>query len=255
MKTQEKYNNWIDAVWPVPEHVHAGTTTRYSGFSLPPFDNFNLASHVGDDLNTVQKNRDQFRKLLSLPDEPVWLQQNHSNRAVNADRVSPGEIADAAYTNSPGIVLAILTADCIPILVSDDSGSEIAAIHAGWRGLSSGIINNALCFFTVRPDKLVAWIGPHITLKHYEVGEDVKTACIDSLGKCAEKAFIPNDGGRWYADLAMMAVMQLNKYGITGIITSGHCTYENEASFYSYRRDKKTGRMATFIWIDDTAIS
>ena len=255
MNPQNDQGIWMKSEWPVPPQVRAGTTTRICGYSQPPYDAFNLASHVGDDHDRVKQNRNQLKKALSLPLDPVWLRQEHSNIAVRAELYSGRETADAIYTDSHGTVLTVLTADCIPILLSNDTGTEIAAIHAGWRGLCTMIIDNTLGLFRARSSHIIAWLGPHISSSHYEVGYDVKSACIEKLGIDVDIAFMPDAGNRWQADLGKIASLQLLKHGVDRIYNSGYCTYKDNEMFYSYRREKKTGRMATLIWIDDRPIS
>ena len=172
---------WMPADWPAPGHIHAGTTTRPAGVSRPPFDGFNLAGHVGDDPQAVAENRLRLQSQLNLPAAPTWLQQRHSSRVVEAIPDVPVE-ADGAYTGATGRVCAVLTADCIPLLLCNKAGSEIAAVHIGWRGLSLGIIKNALVMFNAEPRELLAWLGPCISQRNYEIGTDVITACLGERG-------------------------------------------------------------------------
>ena len=245
---------WLPAKWPAPDHIHAGTSTRVPGFSHLPYAEFNLARHVGDDEISVQRNRDQLRSYLQLPAEPHWLNQTHGNDVIEIHTALSPRDADAAYTSKPGIVCALLTADCVPILVSNKIGTEIAAIHAGWRGLAANIIAKALSRFKSGTDELLAWIGPHISAANYTVREDVRTACIDSLSINVADAFFPNGDNTWRADLEKLASILLSAAGLTEIHASKLCTYENSSHFYSYRRAKKTGRMASLIWIDQDLI-
>ncbi|MBF8268321.1 MAG: Polyphenol oxidase [Gammaproteobacteria bacterium] len=246
---------WLRAAWPAPNHIHAGISTRAPGYSQQPYAEFNLALHVGDDTRSVQKNRDQLQSFLRLPTEPHWLNQTHGNQVVEIHTASSPRDADAAYTHKSGVVCALLTADCVPILVCNRDGTEVAAIHAGWRGLAANIIAETLTRFKSSADDLMAWIGPHISATSYTVREDVRNACINSLSESVTVAFHPNGDNTWQADLSKLASMLLSSAGVTDIYDSNLCTYENKRHFYSYRREKKTGRMASLIWIDHELMS
>ena len=241
---------WLPAIWPAPDHIHAGISTRVPGYSQPPYAEFNLAQHVGDDEISVQRNREKLKTFLRLPAEPHWLNQTHGSQIVDIRTALSPRDADAAYTSKPGIVCALLTADCVPILICNRSGTEIAAIHAGWRGLAANIIAKALTRFKSGADDLMAWIGPHISADNYTVREDVRITCIDSLSASVTDAFYPCGNNTWRADLAKLASMLLSTAGLTDIHPSKFCTFENTGLFYSYRRAKITGRMASLIWID-----
>ena len=264
----------MPADWPAPGHIHAGTTTRLPGVSRPPFDSFNLASHVGDDPQAVAKNRLLLQSQLNLPAAPGWLRQRHSGRVVE---LNPGESAEAdgAYTRETGRVCAVLTADCIPLLLCNRTGTEIAAVHIGWRGLSRGIIKHALAVFITEPRKLLAWLGPCISQENYEVGADVMTAC---LGKKKTDIFPGGNGDRfeicpqseqgentsvplsqvirqsrtnhWFLDLGQLVKTGLRQQGVEDIYGCNLCTYNRKDLFYSYRRDGVTGRMASLIWVE-----
>lgn len=255
MISREKNNFWIPAEWPVPGHVHAGTTTRQTGCSIPPFDGFNLAFHVGDNKEFVKKNRNQLKTILKLPSDPVWLNQVHGHKAIKAQTQFLSNTADAIYTDNTDIVCAVLTADCVPLLICNKTGSEIAAIHAGWRGLCSNIIENTLKHFNSNIDDLIAWLGPHISADCYEVGNDVRDASIDSLVEMVTEVFIINRGHHWQADLGKMTRLLLLKQGVTKIYSNNQCTYQNGEYYYSYRREGETGRMASLIWIEHNSIN
>ncbi len=243
--------DWIPAAWPAPPWVKAGTTTRRGGVSRPPFDSFNLAGHVHDDPAAVAQNRRRLRRLCALPDEPRWLQQTHSNRVIRAG--DGGAItADAIYTDRPDTVCAILTADCVPLLLCDRAGTMIAAIHVGWRGLCTGIIENALRSPGTAAGSLLGWLGPHICADHYEVGEEVRDACLRRYRSAAE-AFRENDSGRWQCSLKTLITRILEDHEVA-VSDSGHCTFGEADRFYSYRRSRETGRMATLIWMDKSVI-
>ena len=241
------HNNWIEADWAAPAQVHAGITTRSGGASLPPFNGFNLAGHVGDEAEAVAKNRLQLRRQLNLPAEPLWLQQQHGNRVTRAETEQPGP-ADGAYTGMGGVVCAVLTADCIPLLLCNRDGTEIAALHIGWRGLCKRIIKHGISMFDAAPHDLCAWIGPHISQEQYEVGTDVVSAC-SSIWDETRLAITPGRAGHWYLDLGQLVKTELRQLGVTDISDCRQCTYSNKAMFYSYRRDGVTGRMASLIWM------
>ena len=246
MKRTDK--NWIDADWPAPAHVHAGTTTRCGGISLPPFNDFNLAGHVGDEAQAVAENRLQLRNKLKLPAEPHWLQQQHGNRVVKLGMEQPGP-ADGAYTGMAGKVCAVLTADCIPLLLCNRDGTEIAALHIGWRGLCRRIIKHGLSMFSVAPYELSAWIGPHISRENYEVGADVVSAC-SSVWPETRLAITPGRAGHWHLDLGQLVKTELLQLGVAEISACRQCTCADKEMFYSYRRDGVTGRMASLIWME-----
>lgn len=240
---------WLPAAWPAPENIHAGTTTRKGGYSKSVFSSFNLAEHVGDDAGTVRKNRDFLRQYLDLPEEPFWLQQVHGNIIVNLPHGRKNPEADGSYSRDPGQVCAVLTADCLPLLLCNRAGTEIAAVHVGWRGLCADIVSRALETFTCRNNQLLAWLGPAISATHYETGDEVRDACL-RLIHGAEPAFTPARQGHWLMDLNQLVTLQLNQHGIDKIYGKNHCTFSEKENFYSYRRDGITGRCASLIWMD-----
>ncbi len=242
------HKNWIDAEWAAPAHVHAGTTTRSGGASPGPFNGFNLAAHVGDEAEAVAENRLQLRKQLNLPGEPLWLKQQHGNRVIKAETEQPGP-ADGTYTGMGGVVCAVLTADCIPLLLCNRDGTEIAALHIGWRGLCKRIIQRGLSMFNAAPHELSAWVGPHISQENYEVGADVVSAC-SSIWAETRLAITPGRAGHWHLDLGQLVKTELRQLGVADISGCGRCTYANKEMFYSYRRDGVTGRMASLIWME-----
>ncbi|MEE9551733.1 MAG: polyphenol oxidase family protein, partial [Gammaproteobacteria bacterium] len=172
---------WIKADWPAPDWIHAGTTTRPGGISKPPYDEFNLAQHVGDDQKNVSYNRDLLRQQLELPVHPDWLKQEHDNRIINLQNAHGKESADGSYTKQANYVCAVLTADCLPLLLCDKQGTQIATIHVGWRGLCKNIVARALELFSAERHQLMAWLGPCISATHYDVGLDVFEACTKIL--------------------------------------------------------------------------
>lgn len=235
------------ANWPAPKNINALTTTRLNGYSQAPYDSNNLALHVGDNPEKVLKNRQQMLEMLCLPKEPVWLNQTHSTICVIAESESNRD-ADAAITRSKALPLAILTADCLPITLCSVEGDEIAAIHAGWRGLFNGIVENTLCKMHSEPRQLMAWIGPAICQRCYEVGEEVFNAFTSKYPQ-SKAAFVPKDN-KWLANLPMIAEIVLNSQGVHAVYQSNFCTYELNDELYSYRRQAQTGRIATLIWFN-----
>ena len=248
-RTKGKTPLWLPADWPAPGHIKAGTTTRHSGVSAAPYNSFNLASHVGDDVAAVKQNRNILKQKLCLQGEPFWLKQVHGNRVIDVTSSSKNETADGGYTSEPGIVCAILTADCVPILICNKTGTEIAAIHVGWRGFCANMINSALAVFRSNPKELLVWIGPHISAEHYEVGDEVRSACL-SIDDDADVAFTSSRPGHWFANLELLVRYSLKKQGVEKMYGSNLCTYKEQNTLFSYRRDNVTGRMVSLIWID-----
>jgi polyphenol oxidase len=234
----------ISANWNAPGNIGAVTTTRIGGHSKVPYDGFNLGLHVGDEKATVHENRNRLKEHLSLPNEPDWLNQTHSNHVVIVEEDTE-RTADATITRAPQHVLAIMTADCLPILLCDRAGTEIAAIHAGWKGLANGIIEQTIKKMQKQPSELVAWIGPAICGGCYEVGDEFVEA-FNQAYPAYEQCFIKK--ARWYADLPKLAQMILVEDGIIDVSQSEVCTFEDEERYYSYRRDGESGRIATLIW-------
>lgn len=237
----------------VPSGVGMAFTTRNCGHSQAPFDSFNLGRHVGDNPEHVEENRKQLLDDLDGVDRIVWLNQIHSSDVVTVDDgfVNVPD-ADASVTRSRGVALAIMTADCLPVLLAADDGSVVGAAHCGWRGLAGGVLANTLKSMGTSPDKVTAWLGPCIGPEAFEVGEIVREAFC-GLNPQSEKCFAarpPKNGGNKYlADLPGLAVMELGRMGVKRIIPSGLCTYTDSGSFFSYRRERVTGRMASLVWI------
>ena len=233
--------------WQLPVNVTALTSTRAGGISQPPYDALNLGLHVGDEAHAVEENRRRLQQSFALPAEPVWLNQTHSNVVVNVDQ-STDTAADGAYTCTPQTVLAVLTADCLPVVICDLEGQQLAVVHAGWRGLAKGIVANAVAHF--RPgSQLQAWLGPAIGPGRFEVGEDVLEAFV-SRAADNEKCFIKGDAkGKYLADLYKLAAAELASVGCSQVIGGNYCTYEQNTLFHSFRRDGTSGRMATVAWV------
>lgn len=243
----------IDADWMPPPGVHACVTTRCGGVSHPPFDHLNLATHVGDDPEAVAENRARLRASLALPSEPLWLNQVHGVTVTDERSATScsGECAtaDAAYTDQPGVVLAVLTADCLSVVFASADGRELAAAHAGWRGLAAGVLESTLARFKAPHESIQAWMGPSIGPEQFEVGEEVRSAFMAVLPE-AQTAFAPTgEAGKYLADLPALARQRLMRAGVKRISGGDLCTVRSPDLFYSYRRDGgRTGRMATLIW-------
>lgn len=237
--------NWLKADWPAPDFIKAGTTLRQGGVSKSPYDSFNLATHVGDELSMVNQNR----AMLKVPNEVQWLEQVHSIEAVLLPRDEIVPKADAAYTSDKNVICAVMTADCLPLLITDKQGSCVAAIHAGWRGLCDGIVEATIQKLPVEAEKLMVWLGPAIGADVYEVGKEVYDAFTAKHDE-AKQVFTATTEGHWLFDIYWLARFRLNKMGVTQIYGGDHCTLSEEDKFFSYRRDGVTGRMASLIWIE-----
>jgi polyphenol oxidase len=245
---------WITPDWPAPLSVKSLVTTRQEGESLEPFDRFNLALHVGDNSDVVMKNRELLQAQACLPNTPFWLNQQHTTDSVyiSHDTLNePTPIADASWTDMPGLVSVVMTADCLPILVTNHAGSLVCAIHAGWKGLADGIVEKTLQQLPEHPKNLLLWIGPAISKKHFEVGTDVYHAFCEKR-QHLKVFFDPllTRPGYFLADLVSILKVILHELGVSDIHGGHLCSYEDEALFYSYRRDWQTGRMASLIWLD-----
>ncbi len=233
--------------WPAPAGVRACFTTRRGGASRPPFDGFNLAGHVGDSPADVAANRALLRR--HLPAEPCWLEQVHGTLLVaarTAAAVPP--TADGSFTRQRRVVCGVLTADCLPLLMCDAAGSQVAAVHAGWRGLAAGVIEAGLATFPAT-GAVHAWIGPAIGAAAFEIGDDARQA-LAAHPSAPAAAFGPGRDGHWHADLTMLARARLEHAGVASVSSDGRCTASDRARFFSYRRDGATGRQASLIWLD-----
>jgi hypothetical protein len=238
---------FLELDWPVPPGVRVLITTRTGGVSTGPYASFNLGDHVGDDPAAVVENR--ARLGAHLPQAPIWLRQVHGTEVADCDLRRTGVEADASVTQVPGRVLAILTADCLPVLMADDSGSAIAIAHAGWRGLAAGVVERTVASLRVGPERVVAFLGPAIGPDAFEVGNDVRSAFLAGDAEAAA-AFVAHSPGKWRADLCALARMRLAKIGVTRAYGGGFCTFSAPTRFFSHRRDGVTGRMASLIWIE-----
>jgi len=234
--------------WPAPANVRAAVTTRVGGVSRMPYDTFNLAMHVGDDPQAVKANRSHLRTALKLPAEPGWLKQVHGIHVVDAADVANEPEADGSYATQAGTVCAVLTADCLPVLLCDRDGTRVAALHAGWRGLAGGVIEAGVRALAGPRGSLIAWLGPAIGPEAFEVGKEVRSAFVEQEG-AAVTAFRDQGNGKYLADLYLLARQRLEKLGITAIYGGGYCTVKDRDRFFSYRRDGATGRLASLIWL------
>ncbi|CAM8372790.1 yfiH Multicopper polyphenol oxidase (laccase) [Candidatus Methylopumilus universalis] len=242
-------SNFFIPTWPAPPHIKSMQTLRAGGKSEGKFNSFNLATHVNDETNSVHLNRDLLNQFL--PSSPHWLNQTHSADVIKLP--STGFNADASYTTEKNTVCVVQTADCLPLLVTNIEGTIVASIHAGWRGLLNGVIENTIEKMNVSPIELLVWLGPAISRQHFEVGFDVKNSFCEKHNE-AEKAFHLISDQKWLADIYALAKIRLNLCGISqiygGSISDDYCTFANEVDYFSYRRDGITGRMASLIWID-----
>ena len=248
--SMQTIEDWIVPDWPVTAAVRAVTTTRQGGVSTGCYASMNPADHVDDDPVAVSANREILQQVLGLPAQPLWLQQVHGTAVVNAASVGSPVQADAAYSTQAGVVCAVLTADCLPVLLADKAGRCVAAIHAGWRGLLAGVIEQVVSAMDPPGGDLLAWLGPAIGPVAFQVGDEVRDAFMahDTL---ASGAFRQQAGGKWLADLYQLARQRLADCGVTAVYGGGYCSYTDAEQFYSYRRDGTTGRMATLIWLEE----
>ena len=243
--------NAIYPNWQAPKNIKALTTVRSGGVSLPPFDSFNLGDHVCDDPKAVQQNRSLLVDKFDLPHQPLFLTQTHSTKVIELPFTGSNVEADAVYTQQANQVCLVMTADCLPVLFFNKEGTEVAAAHAGWRGLCDGILEETVAKFECPTSDIIVWLGPAIGPTAFQVGEEIieQFCAFDSNAKLA---FTPalTTSGKFLGNLYQLATQRLNKLGITEISGGGHCTYTEQDKFFSYRRDKKTGRMASLIWIE-----
>lgn len=244
---------WIDPNWPAPPGVCAVTTTRSGGESRPPYASLNLGAGTGDAPAAVAGNRARLRSLLGLEHEPCWLEQVHGSVVVRAARYDRAPRADASVGEPGSPPCAVLTADCLPVVLCDRSGTRIGIAHAGWRGLANGVIASCVGFMDRPGHELLAWLGPAIGPESYEVGPEVRDACLAATPG-ARPAFVPSPmhTDRWLADLYAIAACQLQFLGVSRVHGGGFCTFGDRSRFFSHRRDGTTGRFATLAWIHDS---
>ncbi len=236
----------VNASWSAPGRVRALTTTRIDGASTGPYRGLNLGDHVGDAAAAVAANRSFLVRELRLPAQPLWLTQVHGSAVVDAALARPRVRADGAWTEKVGVVCAVLTADCIPLALATACGTRVAAVHVGWRGLVAGVVENAVAALG-GGSGLVAWMGPAISQRGFEVGPEVVAALAADDAE-AQRCFVSGAGDRAMADLFGLLRLRLARVGVTVVAGGEHCTFSNPARFYSYRRDGQSGRMATLVW-------
>lgn len=247
--TSQPPDDWIVPSWPAPAHIRALITTRSGGTSIGAYASMNLGASVEDNSASVHANRRLLKQLL--PAEPKWLRQIHGTHVVNAETLTHAVEADASIAITPGCVCVVLVADCLPILITDRTGSRVAAAHAGWRGLAAGIIENTVQALATPARNLLVYLGPAIGPSKFEVGDDVRNAFV-ALDPAASAAFqVAHGTGKWRADLFQLARQRLAKLGLPEVYGGGQCTYSDPVRFFSHRRDKVTGRMAALVWIED----
>jgi YfiH family protein len=241
-------DSYLMPEWDVPGGVRAAFTLRSGGVSAPPFDTLNSAEHVGDREADVAENRRRIGSALALTCEPVWLEQVHGSTVLDLDRTPARRRADAAITRTAGRVCVVQVADCLPVLIAARDASAVAVAHAGWRGLAGGVLEATVGALAIRGRELVAWLGPAIGPRAFEVGEEVRAAFLAHDTRAAQ-GFVANDRGRWQCDLFSLARQRLAALGISNVTGGGLCTYSDPRRFFSYRRDGRCGRMAALIWL------
>ena len=242
----ERVANWLIPDWPAPVGIKACVTTRTGGVSVAPFDSFNLGDHVEDEPDAVAQNRSKLTALLHT--QPAWLKQVHGIDVVQA---SPDQVmqADASWSKTPGVACTIMTADCLPALFCNRQGTQVAAAHAGWRGLAAGVLEASVDSFAQAPSEILVWLGPAIGPQAFEVGPEVREAFMATHPETAE-AFVPSaNAGKFLADIYLLARLRLAAHGVTAVYGGGLSTY-NDERFFSYRRGARTGRFASLVWID-----
>jgi len=242
--------DWIVPSWPVPERIQAIATTRNGGVSAGRYATLNLGTATGDDPAVIAENRRRLGGFI--PSTPVWLRQVHGADVVRLDAAAidvartSAPVADAAVTRERNVVLGVLIADCLPVLFAERTADVVAVAHAGWRGLACGVLENTVAAMGVDPADIVVWFGPAIGMNAFEVGEDVVDAFAETD---VDQGFAPKGRGKWNADLYAIARARLERSGVRSVNGGGYCTFTDSARFFSYRRERETGRMAALIWI------
>ena len=242
--------------WSAPRAVRALVTTRRGGSSRQPFDSANLAAHVGDELAVVECNRAALVAQQGLPSQPMWLNQTHGAELLDAGCAGQVSTADGSFTTAPGVVCAVMTADCLPVLMCNSKGTKVAAVHAGWRGLAAGILRNAVRQFSGDEGELLAYIGPSIGAAAFEVGGEVRQVFIDGALDDAHRQQVEDcfvrtgQEGKYLANLAGLARAELQRLGSARVFGGDLCSFSRSDLFYSYRREGRTGRNASFIWLE-----
>ncbi|MCU7651032.1 peptidoglycan editing factor PgeF [Pseudomonas piscis] len=239
-------NDWLIPDWPAPAGVKSCVTTRSGGVSLAPFGSLNLGDHVDDQPEAVAENRRRLIEQFSIA--PAWLQQVHGVAVAHAD---PAVVAtaDASWSATPGVACTVMTADCLPALFCNRAGTRVAAAHAGWRGLAAGVLEATLDHLDVPAGQVLVWLGPAIGPQRFEVGAEVREAFVTQLAE-AEQAFVPSiNAGRFMADIYQLARLRLAARGVTAVYGGGYCTV-SDPRFFSYRRNPRTGRFASLVWLE-----
>ena len=243
-------SDWIVPEWPAPARVRSLLTTRHGGVSRGVYASLNLGDHVGDDPLAVTENRRRLASGLGVvPVTPLWLNQVHGVAVVDAERAlaSPRPVADASFSRKPGLACAVMTADCLPVLLCSKSGMVVAAAHAGWRGLHAGVLEHTVEAMACAGEEILAYLGPAIGPQAFEVGDEVRAAFVDA-DQQAEAAFKPLRG-KWLADIYLLARQRLARLGVNAVFGGDYCTVGEAERFFSYRRDGVTGRMASMVWL------
>jgi len=239
---------FISPQWPAPSNVKTLQSTRLGGVSLPPYDSLNLGDHVEDNPQHVAQNRMVLE--LSLPATPLWLKQVHSTLVVDEQQALTCPPADASFTRQKNQVCTVMTADCLPVLFCNKAGTQVAAAHAGWRGLLDGILENTLASFSDEPESILVWMGPAIGPAAFEVGQEVYEAFCTQQSSAQTAFKATGQDGKWLANLYALARLRLRQRGIENIYGGEFCTFSDEARFFSYRRDGVCGRQASCIWLE-----
>ena len=241
-------SHYITPDWPAPDNVVAKSTTRSGGFSQGPYQSMNIGLSTGDDRNIVLQNREHLVADLNCPSEPSWIFQTHGTDVAVLPQEKIQINADASTTQSRHVICVVMTADCLPVLLCDQAGTQVAAIHAGWRSLGGGIIENTVHHFQQPRSQLLAWLGPAISAKAFEVGQDVWDLFCQAYPE-DQNAFIAKANQKYFADIYQLARARLHRLGINAIYGGDRCTFTENDQFYSYRRDSTTGRQASMIWL------
>jgi YfiH family protein len=240
--------DWIAPDWPAPAHVRVLSTLRAGGVSVGPYASLNLAAHVGDRPDAVSANRLLLREAAHLPAEPLWLEQVHGVNVIRHPGHPVVVQADACVALEPGRVCAVMTADCLPVVLTDRGGTRVGVAHAGWRGLLDGVVEATIAALGTPPPELFAWLGPAIGSDAFEVGDEVRSA-FAARNPAAPEYFQPNERNRYQADLTGLARLALAAAGVRSVHGGGWCTHHESERFFSFRRDGVTGRMATLAWL------
>jgi YfiH family protein len=240
---------WLVPDWPAPPRVRAFVTTRAGGVSTGDYESMNLGSSSGDEAANVARNRAILRE--HLPSTPRWMKQVHGTSVADVDTLGEADVAtaDAAMAARPGRVAVVLTADCMPLFLCDEGGAKVAVAHAGWRGMAAGVIENTVRAMGGDASRLVAWMGPAIGPKAFEVGPEVREAFV-AVDPAADGAFTAHKPGKYLADLYGLARQRLARAGVERVGGGGFCTFSEADRFFSYRRRQASGRMGAFIWIE-----